>query len=70
MDDDSEMMMAFWEAILSEQPETIHGAAAGLDPEAYAALIAHLREMASGPGWQPGQARAARAALQALEIEI
>lgn len=70
MDDDPQKMTVFWEAVLSEQPEQVRGAVNPLDADTRAAVVAHLRDMACEPGWQPGQATAARAALMALGVEI
>lgn len=56
----------FWAEVLSGVPERARAAAAGLDSDERVSLVAHLEEMASGVGWNEGQRRRARQALEAL----
>ncbi len=52
-----------WENLLSRQPRLIRAAYKILDAETQAAVLVHLRVMASGEGWQPEQIKSAQAAL-------
>lgn len=58
---------AFWDAILSRQPERIRAAYLPLDQATRGALISHLTRMVSEPGWHLEQIQSAQAALDALE---
>ncbi|WP_299027241.1 hypothetical protein [uncultured Thermanaerothrix sp.] len=59
---------AFWEAILSRDPQQIQAAFARLDREAQKAVMQHLFRMVNEPGWHPEQRLSARKALEALGI--
>ncbi len=63
MDDEIE---AIWDGLLSRQPETIRATYARLTDQEQAAALAHLRRMATEPGWHAEQVKSARAALDAL----
>jgi hypothetical protein len=58
---------ALWSSLLSGRPELIRSAWKTLGGEERAAVRRHLQTMAHDEGWQPGQRRAARAALEWLE---
>jgi hypothetical protein len=62
----SESLEEFWDYLLSGNPERVQAAIEGLDETEKQAVIAHLRRMASEPGWQPGQRESARAALEII----
>jgi hypothetical protein len=55
-----------WNRLLSEEPELIRAAWNALTDGERKRLLHHLRAMAEEEGWQPGQRRAARAALRVL----
>jgi hypothetical protein len=57
---------AFWEQLLSEDPDQIRAAWAGLNGDERAAILAHLVTMATEAGWSEPQRRAAQAALDVL----
>jgi hypothetical protein len=57
----------FWGEVLSRDPARIRAALKRLPERERAKVEAHLRRMASEPGWQEGQRAAARAALKAVE---
>lgn len=57
----------FWADMLSEEPAKIRAAFARLrDDEERAAILAHLRRMATEDGWATVQRDSARAALAVL----
>jgi len=56
-----------WEGLLSQKPVQILHAWARLEAPERSAVLAHLREMATGEGWQPAQREAAQSALGVLE---
>jgi len=57
----------FWADMLSEEPARIRAAFARLhDEEERAAILAHLRRMATEDGWAAVQRDSARAALAVL----
>jgi hypothetical protein len=56
-----------WKRLLSGDPEKIRSAWTALDPGEKRIVRAHLRDMAGGSGWQPGQREAAQAALDCIE---
>ncbi len=56
----------FWDDILSGQPERILAAFSDLNPSARSAVLAHLKRMATEPGWQPAQQLNASKALRVL----
>jgi hypothetical protein len=57
---------AFWEALLSSDPDRIRRAWRGLTAEEAQAVRAHLKKMAEEPGWQPIQQQAAADALRVI----
>jgi len=57
----------FWSEVLSEAPDRVRAAVASLAAEERAGVVDHLEEMASGEGWNEGQRRRARVALEALK---
>jgi hypothetical protein len=57
----------FWAEILSEDPVQIGSAFDRLAPGERLRVLEHLRRMARDDGWQPGQRRRARTALDQLE---
>ena len=57
----------FWEALLSADPARIRRAWRSLADDEAQAVLAHLKNMATEPGWQPVQQQAAAAALQILQ---
>ena len=57
----------FWSEVLSEVPDRVRAAVASLAAEERAGVVDHLEEMASGEGWNEGQRRRARVALEALK---
>lgn len=57
----------FWDAILSRESVLIRQACENLSDDERQALLAHLKRMASEPGWHPEQIVSALAALQVLE---
>ena len=62
-----EQLEFLWDALLSRQPDIIQDVFYGLDEDSRRNVMAHLKAMASEEGWQPEQAKSARAALDALE---
>ena len=63
----SEMSLeATWAGLLSQRPSRIRRAWARLAPPERSSVLAHLRQMVDGEGWQPSQRDAARSALEAL----
>jgi hypothetical protein len=65
---DSELgLETLWAGLLSQKPAQILRALARLDAPEHTAVLAHLREMAAGEGWQPAQREAAQFALGVLE---
>lgn len=60
---------AFWDDILSRQPERVLSAFAALSKEEKQAVIAHLKRMSAEPDWHPVQVKSASAALAALGHE-
>jgi len=57
---------AFWDAILSRDPQQIRTAFAPLGRAEKQAVLQHLYRMATEPGWHPEQRLSARTALKAL----
>jgi hypothetical protein len=68
MDEPLNSLEALWENLLSRQAERVQGAFATLDGEERQVVLAHLRAMATEPGWQPEQSLSAQEALKFLEI--
>ena len=63
MDDPTDFIAVFWDQLLSRQPEQIQAAFSQLTAEERSAVVAHLRRMASEPGWLEVQRASAQAAL-------
>ncbi len=63
MDKDLEV---FWREILSGDPHRIREAVGRLSLTDRRPVEAHLKRMASEPGWSEGQRRRARTALEAM----
>ncbi len=57
---------AFWSEVLSGVPERVRAAVESLAAEERASVVDHLEEIAAGEGWNEGQRRRARVALEAL----
>ena len=57
----------FWAAILSEEPSQVKAAYNTLLSEDQNAILSHLERMAHEEGWNDGQRRRSRAALQILQ---
>jgi hypothetical protein len=57
-----------WDGLLSRQPELVEAAFASLDESEQQSILAHLKRMASEPGWHPEQASSAQVALKILHI--
>jgi len=55
-----------WDNLLSREPRSVRDAYSTLDKEEQAAVLAHLRKMASEPGWHPEQKKSADIALEEL----
>ena len=55
-----------WDNLLSREPGSVRDAYSTLDKEEQAAVLAHLRKMASEPGWHPEQKKSADIALEEL----
>ena len=66
MEESPDPLEAFWDWLLSGQPELIRQAYSDLDEAERQSVLAHLARMASEPGWQPEQRASARAALDVL----
>lgn len=64
--DDFDDIEVLWEALLSREAARVHGAWASLVREERLAVYAHLKRMASEPGWPEPQRQSAQAALDAL----
>ncbi len=60
---------AFWGALLSSKPARIRRAWRQLTDEEAQAALAHLRKMATEPGWQPAQQQAAADALRVIQAQ-
>ena len=58
---------ALWAGLLSGRQDLIRSAWETLGDAERTVVRRHLRTMASGEGWQEGQRRAARAALEWLD---
>jgi len=56
-----------WTELLSQRPSRIRRVWARLAPPERSSVLAHLRQMVDGEGWQPAQREAARSALEALD---
>jgi hypothetical protein len=56
-----------WSRLLSGDPAKIRFVWTALDTRQKRSVRAHLKEMISGHGWQPGQRKAAQSALDYLE---
>jgi hypothetical protein len=52
-----------WENLLSRDSVAVREAFSTLNKEEQATVLAHLRKMASEPGWHPEQMKSAEAAL-------
>jgi hypothetical protein len=63
---DPELM---WSRLLSGKPDLIRGAWETLGAAEREGVHRHLQSMAEETGWQPGQRKAARAALECLEAD-
>lgn len=57
---------ALWAALLGRDAAQIHAAWASLDRTERLAVYAHLKRMASEPGWAEPQRQSAQAALDVL----
>ena len=66
MEESPDPLEAFWDWLLSGQPELIRQAYSDLDEAERQSVLAHLSRMTSEPGWQPEQRASARAALDVL----
>ena len=55
-----------WDNLLSREPGSVRAAYSTLDKEEQAAVLSHLRKMASEPGWHPEQKKSADIALEEL----
>jgi hypothetical protein len=66
MNDSSDPLTQFWDALFSRQPERIRQVVVQLDSATRSALIAHLQRMVTEPDWQPVQRDSAQAALDAI----
>ena len=66
MDEPSDSLESIWERLLSRQPAQVREVYAGLSEDEQAAVLDHLRRMASEPGWHAEQRESARAALNVL----
>jgi hypothetical protein len=58
-----------WAGLLSQRPPRIRRVWARLSQPERSSVLAHLRQMADGEGWQPAQRDAARSALDALAAQ-
>ncbi|OGO08976.1 MAG: hypothetical protein A3K46_04800 [Chloroflexi bacterium RBG_13_60_9] len=58
-----------WSRLLSGEPDRIRGAWKSLGAAEQERVRRHLQTMAEEPGWQPGQRKAARAALDCLQAD-
>ena len=56
-----------WDRLLSRQEEMVRAAFSDLDQGEKKAVLTHLRQMATEPGWHSQQRESARAALRAWE---
>lgn len=56
-----------WGRLLSEEPDLIRAAWMKLSQEEREIIRKHLQAMSQEDGWQAGQRRSARAALQCLD---
>jgi predicted Fe-S protein YdhL (DUF1289 family) len=59
----------FWADLLSEEPLRIMAAWVTLESEEQAAVLEHLRRMATEEGWVESQRDSARAALDVIDTE-
>lgn len=66
MDDSEELLSHLWDDLLSGKPEKVNTAFSLLPKRDQKAVLAHLKDMAEGEGWQSGQRESARTALQYL----
>lgn len=66
-DADEEHLTQLWDALLSRKSSKIQKVYTSLTKPEQKAVLAHLREMVEGEGWQPGQRESARAALKAIK---
>ena len=55
-----------WDQLLSRDPQLIKTTFAGLDKESQQTVLVHLKEMTTGAGWHPEQAKSATVALEAI----
>ena len=67
---DALSLEAFWEALLSSEPERIRRAWGSLSAEEAGAVRAHLQKMVQEPGWQPAQQQAAAQALCVISAPL
>jgi hypothetical protein len=59
-----------WSRLLSGEPELIRAGWNALGAAEREGVRRHLQTMTEEPGWQPGQRKAARAALDFLEPDF
>lgn len=57
-----------WDGLLSRVPERVRAAFSQLEERERKAVSAHLRRMASEPGWHLEQRESARSALEILDV--
>ncbi len=60
---------AMWAGVLSQRPDRIRSIWARLTSPERASVLAHLKQMVDGEGWQPTQREAARSALDTLAAQ-
>ena len=61
---------SLWDQILSHQAASVQAAFNSLSAEEKAAIVSHLKRMASETGWHPEQRKSARSALTILNEDI
>lgn len=69
MDEPVDSLDAFWERLLSRQPDLIYEAFHTLLEDEREAVVIHLRAMAVEEGWHSEQRISAREALKTLGFE-
>jgi hypothetical protein len=66
MSDLDSLLRDLWDNLLSGQPERVRTAFNSLDQNERQAVLAHLKDMVDGGGWQRVQRESAKAALRAI----
>jgi hypothetical protein len=67
VDEFENLLRDVWGELLSGEPNRVRIAFGGLEKTEQQAVLAHLKEMAEGEGWQEGQRESAQVALKVIK---